>query len=97
VRGLRAQRFAGDASVYGNLELRLFLVRTQLFLPLDIGVFGFGDVGRVFLDGESSNKWHPSAGGGIWFAPLARANTISMTVAASDEETLFYMGFGFLF
>jgi hypothetical protein len=97
VRGLRAQRFAGDASVYGNLDLRLFLIRTKLLIPTDVGVFGFADVGRVFLDGEDSNEWHPSAGGGIWLAPLARANTISLTVAASDEETMFYMMFGFLF
>ena len=60
-------------------------------------ILGFGDVGRVFLDGEDSDKWHPSAGGGVWLAPLARSNTMSFTVAASDEETMFYMVFGLLF
>jgi hypothetical protein len=24
------------------------------------------DYGRVWLDGETSNKWHQSMGGGIW-------------------------------
>ena len=95
VRGLRAERFAGDSSVFGNLELRLFLTRIKLIVPTDVGVFGFGDVGRVFEGGESSDKWHMGAGGGVWIAPLARTNTISFTVADSDEETLVYLMFGF--
>nr|NIM52039.1 hypothetical protein [Gemmatimonadales bacterium]NIN12787.1 hypothetical protein [Gemmatimonadales bacterium]NIN51012.1 hypothetical protein [Gemmatimonadales bacterium]NIP08476.1 hypothetical protein [Gemmatimonadales bacterium]NIR00912.1 hypothetical protein [Gemmatimonadales bacterium] len=53
VRLGRQNRFAGDASVYGNAELRLRLARIFLVLPGDFGVFGLGDVGRVFLDGES--------------------------------------------
>ncbi len=95
VRGLRAQRFAGDASVYGNADVRLFLFRANLGLPVEIGLFGFGDVGRVFLEDESSNKWHPSGGGGIWFAPLARTNTISTSIAVSEEAVLFYLRAGF--
>jgi hypothetical protein len=95
VRGLRAERFAGDASVFGNLELRLFLARIKLIVPTDVGVFGFGDVGRVFVDGESSDKWHPGAGGGVWISPLSRTNAISFTVAKSDEETLVYLTLGF--
>ena len=97
MRGFRAQRFAGNSSVFGNADLRIFLARIKLVVPGDIGVFGFGDIGRVFLDGENSDKWHPSAGGGVWFAPLIRTNTISLSVAASTEETLFYMRFGFHF
>jgi hypothetical protein len=53
------------------------------------------DVGRVFEDRESSDQWHPSAAGGVWISPLAWANTISFTVANSDEETLFYLMLGF--
>jgi hypothetical protein len=97
VRGLRAERFAGDSSVFGNLDLRVFVARMKIVVPGDFGVFGFGDVGRVFEDGESSKKWHPGAGGGVWFAPLARTNAISFSVAKSDEETLLYLRMGFFY
>jgi hypothetical protein len=51
----------------------------------------------VYVDGESSDKWHGAAGGGIWFAFLNRANTISMALARGEEHTGFYLraGFGF--
>lgn len=94
VRGLRAQRFAGDASLFGNADVRLFIASFKLGIPMDFGIFGFGDVGRVFAD-EESTRWHPSAGGGIWFAPLARTNTISTSVAVSEESVLFYFRAGF--
>ncbi|HEY8256047.1 MAG TPA: BamA/TamA family outer membrane protein [Gemmatimonadales bacterium] len=97
VRLGRENRYAGDASVYAGAELRLFLTKFFLLLPGDFGVFGLGDVGRVYLEGESSDKWHGAAGGGIWFAFLDRANTLSMALARGEERTGFYLraGFGF--
>ncbi len=112
VRGYRAQRFAGDGSLYANADLRVFIARVKLIVPTDFGVLGFGDVGRVwvedgdgdqgagdedgpFVSGSSNQRWHPSWGGGIWFAPLARTNTISLSVAGSPEDTLFYLRVGF--
>ena len=95
VRGFRAQRFAGDSSVFANLDLRVFLGRTKIVVPCDVGVLAFGDVGRVFLDGESSRVWHPSWGGGVWVAPLARTNTLSVSVAGSPEDTIVYARIGF--
>jgi hypothetical protein len=97
VRGLRAQRFGGDASVYGNAELRLRLGRFLVLLPGEAGVFALGDVGRVFLDGESSRRWHRAAGGGVWFSFLNRHNTLSLAVARSEERTGFYVSAGFMF
>ena len=60
-------------------------------------VFGLADVGRVYLEGESSDRWHGAAGGGIWFAFLSRANTISAALSHGEERTGFYLraGFGF--
>jgi hypothetical protein len=97
IRGYRADRFAGDASAYGNLELRLTLGKAFLLVPGEFGVFGLGDVGRVFVEGESSDEWHPAAGGGIFFAVLSRSTVFSLAVARSDEHTsvLFASGFGF--
>lgn len=95
VRGYRAQRFSGDASVFANLDLRLYVTRLKLIVPGDLGILGFGDIGRVFTTDEASDKWHPSGGAGIWFAPLLRTNTISFAVSRSREDTLFSLRFGF--
>jgi hypothetical protein len=97
VRLGRQNRYAGDAALYAGAELRLFLTKFFLLVPGDFGIFGLGDVGRVYLDGESSDRWHGAAGGGIWFAFIDRANTVSLALARGEERTGFYMqaGFGF--
>lgn len=97
VRLGRVNRYAGDASAYGSAELRVALAHLELVLPAQVGVFGLGDVGRVFLAGESSDKWHGAAGGGIWIAYLDRAYTFSLAVASGEEHTGVYAqaGFGF--
>jgi len=97
IRGFNEQRFAGDASLYGNFEVRLHLAKYYLILPGDLGLFGLLDTGRVFLEGENSDVWHTGVGGGIWIAPYKRGNAITAAVAVSSELTGFYLkaGFGF--
>jgi len=97
VRGLRAQRFAGDGAVYGNAELRLRIARVFIVLPADLGVFGLADAGRVYLAGETSDKWHTAAGGGIWLSFLNRDATFTLAVARSQERTGLYVRAGFVF
>ncbi len=96
-RGFRPGRFAGDAAVWANGEVRLKVTDATLVVPGELGVFGFGDVGRVWLDGEDSDRWHPSAGGGVWFGILKRRMTVSMSLGRSREGTRFYAGSGFGF
>ena len=62
-----------------------------------MGVFAFGDVGRVFFDGEPADKWHTGRGGGIALAPLSRSSTVRLSVASSEGRTTFYMGMGFAY
>jgi hypothetical protein len=97
VRLGRVNRYAGDASAFGSAELRLALGRAEVVLPADFGVFGLADVGRVFLDGESSDEWHTAFGGGVWFAFLNRGHALSLAAASSEERTGIYVqaGFGF--
>ncbi|HZX96846.1 MAG TPA: hypothetical protein VFE90_20165 [Myxococcales bacterium] len=103
LRGYDLNRFAGDASLAGNAELRVALGKANLFLPLRYGVAALGDLGRVFADGESSSRWHFGAGGGLWVALFATATgaqlatSINAMVVRSDERTSFYLsgGFGF--
>jgi hypothetical protein len=97
VRGLREQRFAGASSVFGSLEVRVFLTRVALLFPTDIGVFGLSDAGRIFMEGHVSGDWHHSVGGGIWIAPVSRAATVQLSLAQSEGRRAFYVGTGFPF
>jgi hypothetical protein len=97
VRGLQKHRYAGDAALYGNVDLRIYVSRFRIFLPGEWGVVGFADGGRVYLTGESSNTWHSGFGGGLWFAWLDRANTISLSYARSERRNAVYVKAGFAF
>jgi hypothetical protein len=69
-------------------------------LPFRYGLVGLADVGRVFVSGESSSKWH-AAYGGIWLGPFVSgvgfqfASALKATVVHSDEGTSFYLMSGF--
>ena len=97
VRGFSEHRYAGDAAVYGNAELRLACLRFFALLPEELGVFGLADVGRVYLAGETSDRWHAGVGGGVWLAFLSRTNTLSVAAARSVEGTRAYVRAGFAF
>jgi hypothetical protein len=97
VRGLRRERYAGDASAFGSAEVHLRLANVFLLLPSEFGIMGFGDIGRVWVDGEDSSKWHKGWGGGLWLAPLKRSATLAVVMARSEGLTRYYVqaGFGF--
>ncbi|HEV2749073.1 MAG TPA: BamA/TamA family outer membrane protein [Gemmatimonadales bacterium] len=97
VRGFVDHRFLGDAATYGNVELRLSLARFFLLVPGELGVFGLGDAGRVYFSGQTSDRWHAAAGGGLWMSFLSRANTLSVAAAHSIEGTRVYVKTGFAF
>ena len=94
VRGYRARRFIGDASVYFNGDLRLRISRMNIVVPGSWGLTGFADTGRVWLEGESSDTWHTSVGGGIWFSWLTNRAAASIGVSHSKEENLVYFVLG---
>ena len=96
-RGLLRQRYIGDASAYGNAELRLLVLRRDRALVPRVGVFGLADVGRVFLEGESSDVWHTAVGGGLFLSLLDPKNVVSVALAGSEGELLFYVHGGFTF
>jgi hypothetical protein len=62
-----------------------------------MGVFGLSDVGRVWVNGGSSTRWHTGFGGGLWFAYLNRRNTISVALANAESRTALYLRTGFMF
>lgn len=106
LRGYRNQRFSGKQSFYQSTDIRLNLrqVKTQL-LPLDIGVYGGFDYGRVWVVDDlvigntlvnNSNKWNTSIGGGI-FANAANIVTLNLSAFNSNDglRLAFKLGFGF--
>ena len=98
LRGYSSERFAGDGSIMGSVELRLKLFSYNFLLPQTIGVFGFGETGRVYLKNEESKKWHASYGGGLFMHLINRDITFKFTYAASEEnDFLFYFSTGFGF
>jgi len=84
-------------SVYGNADLRIYISQMHILVTGTWGILGFGDVGRVYYNPESSNKWHKGYGGGLWFAWLDRANTLSVSYARSEGHNGFYARAGFAF
>ena len=92
LRGFSQERFRGDGSLMANTEARIRLAHAQLVLPADIGVMGIGDVGRVFLEDESSDVWHGAAGGGLWISWLDGAGSLAISVVAGSERTMLYAG-----
>ena len=94
VRGLREQRFAGDASIYGSAELRVFVTRIFLLFPADFGVLGLSDLGRVYSKGQPSSEWHTSLGAGIWLATVTRSGAVHLAIAESEERRALYVGIG---
>jgi len=103
LRGHDLNRFAGDASVVGNLELRIALFSFNSIVPMRFGLLGLGDLGRVFYAPETSKKWHNGVGGGLWTTILLAvpgfrvSTTLNTLLVASDEGTSFYLSSGFGF
>jgi hypothetical protein len=97
VRGLAPQRYAGDYSAFGGAELRFLLLNKDHGLFSRFGVFGLADGGRVWLEGESSDRWHTSVGAGLWLAFLHPKNCISVSAARSEGDTRVYLDLGRVF
>ncbi len=97
VRGLREHRYIGDYSAWGNAELRLSFGRAQIVLPAEVGIFGLADIGRVWLDGETSDEWHDAFGGGIWMAFLNRQSTLTAALARGEGRNAVYVRAGFAY
>ncbi len=93
----RQNRYGGDLAAWSSAELRLRLGRVFVMVPSDLGVFALGDAGRVWVTGESSDRWHTAAGGGLWLSFVRPGNVLSLTVAKSPERTALYLAAGFAY
>ena len=78
VRRLDRERYAGDAALFGMAELQIPVARFAFVVPIDFGIFGYGDAGRVYVDGASPGGWHKAAGVGAWIGFLNPATAVSL-------------------
>ncbi|WP_179352717.1 metallophosphoesterase [Winogradskyella vidalii] len=97
LRGYRNQRFTGKNAFYQNTDLRYSFnrMKTQL-VPIKLGIYGGFDYGRVWLEDDSSEKWHNAYGGGLFInaVDLLSAN-LGMFHASDGIRVSFGMGFDF--
>ncbi len=99
LRGFRNNRFSGETAIYGNADLRisLFYWKNKV-LPLEVGINGGYDIGRVWLKGESSDDWHAVSTAGVWFSPFQMAviNAYYSFTNSRDDDT-FTLRLGYYF
>jgi hypothetical protein len=94
LHGFRANRYLGKSSLYGSGELRFRLFNLKSYLiPGPVGLTGFYDIGRVWLDGEFSRRWHTAIGGGIFFIPYNKF-MVAASIGYSKGERLFNFTLG---
>jgi hypothetical protein len=90
------QRYAGDASLFGSAELRVPIIRFPTLVPTDVGVLGFTDAARVYVDGESPGGWHTAAGGGFWVGAVNAATNVNVLFTnRSNRRVIVSLGFAY--
>jgi hemolysin activation/secretion protein len=97
LRGYRSNRFAGDFSFYQNTEIRIKMFNIKSYLLNgQTGFYLFNDLGRVWVTGEDSKKWHDGFGIGLWLTPF-NFTALNVAYAHSVEEDMITFSFRFLF
>ncbi|RED45743.1 metallophosphoesterase [Seonamhaeicola aphaedonensis] len=104
LRGYRNERFSGKSAFVQTSDLRFNLRKLKTgLLPMNIGVYGGFDIGKVWVDDElvlmpehNLDDWNTSIGGGV-FANLTEMATLNLSAFHSDDglRLAFKMGFGF--
>jgi hypothetical protein len=51
----------------------------------------------VWLNDESSDRWHHAFGGGVWVSFMKPENVWSLAVASSEGRVRVYLEGGFMF
>ncbi len=98
LRGFERDRFSGRTSFFNNNEVRARLARIPFYyMPFAVGVLLHYDHGRVWYDGESSDRWHHSYGGGLWFNPLGQWVLTATYSSSNDGGSPFIVNLGFFF
>ena len=95
LRGYRNERFTGRSAAVAGADIRYSFNKFRTALtPIQIGVFGGYDVGRVWVPNDTSDVLHSSYGGGVW---INTADVVSATfnLFTGDEGLRFSFGLAF--
>lgn len=97
LRGFRNDRFSGQKYFVHSTDLRydLGILRNKL-LPITYEAFLGFDYGRVWLQGEDSQKWHTSVGGGFSFKLLNKF-PVNFSYFTSSEKPRMTLSLGYEF
>lgn len=97
LRGFREQRFSGKSFLVGNADVRYGLPTFKIgLIPIQTGIYGGADLGRVWYWDEDSEKWHNSFGLGFWLNGAGGLNA-NFSAFNSKEGTRIVFGLGFDF
>lgn len=99
LRGFRNERFRGNSVFYHNLDARLHIIDwNNNWLPMEIGITGGYDYGRVWLDDEASDAWHSSQSVGMYMNILGIILVHPYySFVENDEGDVFSLRLGFSF
>jgi hypothetical protein len=93
--GYLQNRFAGQQMVFNNFQARVKLGNVAGYiLPGQIGLAGFYDIGRVWINNEHSALWHQGTGGGLYFCP-AGLTVVQLLAGHSSEGWYPYISLNF--
>ena len=97
LRGFREERFTGKSSLTASADVRYSFPEFQIeLLPIQVGVFGGVDVGRVWTPSGNSERWHNSRGGGLWVnGSGGLGGTLSVFNSTEGTRVSFGLGFNF--
>ncbi len=94
LRGYRINRFTGKNSLVFNGDVRYTFnsFKTRI-LPMQLGIYGGVDYGRVWVRNDDSNVWHNSFGGGLYIIASKLIN-LDLSFFNSKEGNRFAFKFG---
>lgn len=97
LRGALTNRLSGDAKAAANIEARIKLFNFNIIVPGKLGIMGAGDIGRVFVDGEKSERWYNGYGGGIWASAIRPEYLGCLYLMKGIDGLIIYANLGFMF
>ncbi len=97
LRGYRNERFRGESAIYHNIDIRMSLFSwNNNIIPMDIGLTGGYDYGRVKMSNDATNQWRNSKTIGLWFDVLG-VIVMQPYYSFNDEQNTFSLLTGFSF
>ena len=97
LRGYNNTRFYGRTSFYQNTDLRIPIAKLKGYMfNGTLGIYGFFDDGRVWIENDKSGTMHVGYGGGVFFLPFSAA-ALNISYGHSNETNIAKLALEFFF